>query len=88
MASWWPPDGLPITSRSPPDPHLDAPDPNGQTRTSILLSNWGAVSGLGGVPTERCFDATRDLVIPGVLHDHIVAKVGCPPECLLIASRI
>lgn len=45
-----------------------------QTRASILLSNWGAVTGLGGVPTERCFDATRDLVIPGVLRDHIVAK--------------
>ena len=45
-----------------------------QTRHSILLSNWGAVTGLGGVPTERCFDATRDLTIPGVLRSRIVAK--------------
>ena len=45
-----------------------------QTRHSTLLTNWGAVTGLGGVPTERCFDATRDVVVPGVLRASIVAK--------------
>jgi hypothetical protein len=35
-----------------------------QTHTSTLLTNWGGVTGLGGVPAERCFDATRDVVIP------------------------
>ena len=47
-----------------------------QTRRAILLSNWGGVTGLGGVPTERCFDATRDVVIPGVLQARILAKSG------------
>ena len=45
-----------------------------QTRNAMLLTNWGGVTGLGGVPTERCFDATRDVVIPGVLRSAIVAK--------------
>lgn len=45
-----------------------------QTRRSSLLTNWGGVTGLGGVPTERCFDATLDIVIPGVLKSKIVAK--------------
>mmetsp|Transcript_13903 Transcript_13903/g.42397 ORF Transcript_13903/g.42397 Transcript_13903/m.42397 type:complete len:751 (-) Transcript_13903:639-2891(-) len=45
-----------------------------QTKSSILLTNWGGVTGLAGVPTERCFDATRDLAIPGVLKAHIVRK--------------
>jgi len=45
-----------------------------QTRHSILLTNWGGVTGLGGVPAERCFDATRDLAIPGVLRPAVLAK--------------
>ncbi|KAL3903772.1 MAG: hypothetical protein SGPRY_011540 [Prymnesium sp.] len=40
---------------------------------SIILSNWGGVTGLGGRPTERCFDASRDVVIPGVLKKAVVA---------------
>ena len=41
---------------------------------SILLTNWGGVTGLGGVPTERCFDASRDVVIPGVLRSSPLSK--------------
>ena len=45
-----------------------------QVANATLLTNWGGVTGLGGVPTERCFDATRDLVVPGVLRASKVAK--------------
>ena len=58
-----------------------------QTRHSILLTNWGGVTGLGGVPVERCFDATRDLVIPGVLKSKIVAKSPFLPYHRLISDR-
>ncbi|KAL1520780.1 hypothetical protein AB1Y20_022344 [Prymnesium parvum] len=45
-----------------------------ETHASIVLSNWGGVTGLAGVPTERCFDARRDVVIPGVLRAEIAAR--------------
>jgi hypothetical protein len=43
-----------------------------QLAASTLLSNWGSVTGLGGVPTERCFDARTDLVVPGVLMPRVI----------------
>ncbi len=45
-----------------------------QTHGAMLLTNWGGVTGLGGVPAERCFDASRDVVLPGVLKARIVAR--------------
>ncbi len=37
-----------------------------------MRSNRGSVTGLGGAPTERCFDARTDLVVPGVLMPRVV----------------
>ena len=40
----------------------------------MVFSNWGAVTGLGAVPTERCFDARKDLVLPGVLSARTISR--------------
>ena len=40
----------------------------------MVFSNWGSVTGLGSVPTERCFDARKDLVLPGVLSARTISR--------------
>ena len=42
--------------------------------SAMVFSNWGSVTGLGSVPTERCFDARKDLVLPGVLSSRTISR--------------
>jgi hypothetical protein len=43
-----------------------------ELRTSIILSNWGGVTGLSGRIQERCFAPGVDVVVPGTLTDRVV----------------
>ena len=43
-----------------------------ELRTSIILSNWGGVTGLSGRIQERCFRPSWDVVVPGTLTDSVV----------------
>ena len=45
-----------------------------ELKSSILLSNWGGVTGLSGRVEERCFRPGWDLVLPGALTQRVVAK--------------
>ena len=45
-----------------------------ELKTSILLSNWGGVTGLSGRVQERCFVPGWDIVVPGTLTDRVVAQ--------------
>ena len=45
-----------------------------ETNNAIALQNWGGVTGLGGIPTERCFDARKDIVVPGVLSERVLKR--------------
>jgi len=45
-----------------------------QLNTSILLSNWGGVTGLSGRVEERCFRPGWDIVLPGTLMATVVAR--------------
>lgn len=45
-----------------------------ETAGAMVFSNWGGVTGLGGAPVERCFDARKDVVLPGVLKGRIVER--------------
>ena len=44
-----------------------------ELKTSIILSNWGGVTGLSGRVQERCFAPGVDIVVPGTLTDRVVA---------------
>ena len=41
-----------------------------ETASAMVFSNWGSVTGLGGVPVERCFDARKDVVLPACSRSH------------------
>ena len=45
-----------------------------ETANAMVFSNWGGVTGLGGAPGERCFDARKDVVLPGVLKGRVVER--------------
>ena len=45
-----------------------------ELKTSLILSNWGGVTGLSGRVGERCFKPGWDVVVPGTLTDAVVAK--------------
>ena len=45
-----------------------------ETNNAIALQNWGGVTGLGGIPTERCFDARKGIVVPGVLSERVLKR--------------
>ena len=45
-----------------------------ELRNSLLLTNWGGVTGLSGRVQERCFRPRWDVVLPGTLTHRVVAK--------------
>ena len=45
-----------------------------ELQQSILLSNWGGVTGLSGRVQERCFRPGWDVVLPGTLTDVVVSR--------------
>ena len=49
------------------------------TANATILSNWGGVSGLGGVPVERCFDATRSPLPPLPPSPLLCPALSTPP---------
>ena len=45
-----------------------------ELKTSIILSNWGGVTGLSGRIQERCFKPNWDVCVPGTTMDDVVAR--------------
>ena len=45
-----------------------------ELQSSIILSNWGGVTGLSGAVEERCFRPRWDVVLPGTLKAEVVEK--------------
>jgi len=45
-----------------------------ELQSSIILSNWGGVTGLSGAEEERCFRPGWDIVLPGTLKSEVVER--------------
>ena len=45
-----------------------------ELQSSIILSNWGGVTGLSGAEEERCFRPDWDIVLPGTLKSEVVER--------------
>ena len=45
-----------------------------ELRNGIVLSHWGGVTGLDGLPHERCFETGRDVLVPPTLRRAAVAR--------------
>ena len=59
-----------------------------ELKPSILLSNWGGVTGLSGRIEERCFRPGWDLVLPGTLTHRVVANSPLwAPDAVIAAGH-